>query len=256
MKCEHAKEFFSEYIERSLDKPTGVALEAHLTACGACQRDLDGLRQTWGALNAVPVMEAPADLAWRVMCRLQEEKLQRLEAEQTRKAKNPFLGWLQALTPGAAFGYATLTALLILGVLFPVLNKGGVIFGFGASTRVVNLHPLADLAGAQQDAQGRWIMPLVVTSETELGPSSATATPMLLRDREWVAMDSAAMTLALPAGNTRTFAVPVSVEGERVMAVKLRVQSPSGVQGCSARGSGSLTRAAPSIRSRQLTVRE
>jgi hypothetical protein len=226
MKCEHAKDFFSEYIEQSLDKPTGVALEAHLTACGACQRDLDGLRQTWGALNAVPAVEPPADLAWRVMCRLQEEKLQRLEAEQTRKAKNPFIGWLQALTPGAAFGYATLTALLIIGALFPVLNKGGVIFGaFGGSTRLVNLHPLADLAGARQDAQGRWIMPLVVTSAPELGSSSATATPMLLRDREWVAVDSAATTLTLPAGETRSFAVPVTVEGERVLAVKVRVQA-------------------------------
>lgn len=227
MKCEHAKDFFSEYIEKSLDKPTGVALEAHLTACGACQRDLDGLRQTWGALNAVPAVEPPADLAWRVMCRLQEEKLQRLEAEQTRKAKNPFLNWLQALTPGAAFGYATLTALLIIGVLFPVLNRGGVIFGFpgGGTTRVVDLHPLTDLAGAQQDAQGRWIMPLVVTSPPELGQSSATATPMLLRDREWVALDSAAMTQTLPSNTTRTFAVPVTVEGQRVMAVRVRVQS-------------------------------
>jgi len=228
MKCEHAKEFFSEYIEKSLDKPTGVALEAHLTACGACQRDLDGLRQTWGALNAVPAMEPPADLAWRVMCRLQEEKLQRLEAEQTRKSKNPFLGWLQALTPGAAFGYATLTALLILGVLFPMLPKG-TIFGWGASSTpavtAVDLHPLEDLAGARQDGQGRWIMPLVVTSPPQLGQSNATATPMLLRDREWVAIDAAATTQVLPPASTRTFAVPATVDGERVLAVRVRVQS-------------------------------
>jgi len=228
MKCEHAKEFFSEYIEKSLDKPTGVALEAHLTACGACQRDLDGLRQTWGALNAVPAVEAPADLAWRVMCRLQEEKLQRLETEQTRKARNPFLGWLQALTPGAAFGYATLTALLILGVLFPMLPKG-LIMGIGAPPRPVvstgDLHPLVDISGARQDGQGRWIMPLVVTTSPQSGQSSVTATPMLQRDREWVAMESAATTQALPAGETRSFAVPVTVEGERVLAVRVRVQS-------------------------------
>jgi len=230
MKCEHAKDFFSEYIEKSLDKPTGVALEAHLTACGACQRDLDGLRQTWGALNAVPAVEPPADLAWRVMCRLQEEKLQRLEAEQTRKAKNPFLGWLQALTPGAAFGYATLTALLIIGALFPILPKG-TIFGLpipGASrpaVSVVDLHPLADLAGARQDGQGRWIMPLVVTSAPELGQSSASAIPLLLRDREWVEMERAGTTQALPPGGTRTFAVPATVDGERVLAVRVRVQA-------------------------------
>jgi hypothetical protein len=229
MKCEHAKDFFSEYIEQSLDKPTGVALEAHLTACGGCQRDLDGLRQTWGALNAVPAVEPPADLAWRIMCRLQEEKLQRLEAEQTRKAKNPFIGWLQALTPGAAFGYATLTALLILGVLFPLLPKG-VVFGIpGTSSRpavsTVDLHPLVDISGARQDVQGRWIMPLVVTSAPELGQSSATATPMLLRDREWVPMESAATTQTIPAGETRSFAVPVTVEGERVLAVRVRVQA-------------------------------
>jgi Putative zinc-finger len=232
MKCEHAKDFFSEYIEQSLDKPTGVALEAHLTACGACQRELDGLRQTWGALNATPAVEPPADLAWRVMCRLQEEKLQRLEAEQTRKAKNPFLGWLQALTPGAAFGYATLTALLIIGMLFPLRSalQGGVIFGPGIGTprpavTAVDLHPLADLAGARQDGQGRWIMPLVVTTAPQLGQSSATVTPMLRRDREWVAMESAETTQVLPPGATRTFAVPMTVEGERVLAVRVRVQA-------------------------------
>jgi hypothetical protein len=228
MKCEHAKDFFSEYIEKSLDKPTGVALEAHLTACGACQRDLDGLRQTWGALNAVPAVEPPADLAWRVMCRLQEEKLQRLEAEQTRKAKNPFLGWLQALTPGAAFGYATLTALLIIGALFPIVGKAtGITLGWAGRpvVSVVDLHPLSNLTGARQDGQGRWIMPLIVTTPPQLGQSSATVTPLLLRDREWVAMESAETTQTLPPGDPRTFAVPAMVDGERVLAVRVRVQA-------------------------------
>jgi hypothetical protein len=228
MKCEHAQEFFSEYIEKSLDKPTGVALEAHLTACGSCRRELDGLRQTWGALNAVPVLEPPADLAWRVMCQLQEEKLQRLEAEATRKAKNPFLGWLQALTPGAAFGYATLTALLIIAALFPFMpNMRSTVFGLWNPSRpavtVVNLQPEMTLVGPQQDTQtGRWIMRLVVTTPPELGQSRTTVTPMMLRDREWVEVESAAVTQAIVAGQSQAFVLPATVDGQRVLAVRVR----------------------------------
>jgi len=232
MKCEHAQEFFSEYIEKSLDKPSGVALEAHLTACGHCRRELEGLQQTWGALNAVPVVEPPADLAWRVMCQLQEEKLQRLEAEEARKRKNPFLGWLQSLTPGAAFGYATLVALLILGVAFPLVPKGPIFGLFGREPVVatsVDLHPLVDIAAPRQDAPDHWIMPLVVTTVPQFGQSTVTATPLVLRDREWAEVNPAGiegMRQVLPAGDTRSFPVPVIVGGEGVLAVRVRVQSP------------------------------
>jgi hypothetical protein len=227
MKCEHAKDFFSEYIEQSLDKPTGVALEAHLTACGACQRELEGLRQTWGALNAVPSLEPPADLAWRVMCQLQEEKLQRLEAEQTRKARNPFIGWLQALTPGAAFGYATLTALLIIAVLFPLRNmlKPGVIMGIGGGTRPATAVALVNtemtLMSARQDGSGSWIRPFVITPPADLVENSVTVNPVAAHGDEWV--EGAALTRALTPGQSTMIPVPATVGDDRVLAVRVHL---------------------------------
>jgi hypothetical protein len=229
MKCEHAQEFFSDYIEQSLDKPTGVALEAHLTACGGCQRELEGLRQTWGALNAVPAVEPPADLAWRVMVQLQHEKLERLEAETARKRANPFFGWLQSLTPGAAFGYATLVALLFIGLAFPALKSafpGRITFGAGGNAaRLVDLHPDMTLTGAQLDPRsGRYVMRLVLTSVPELADSRVTVTPVVMRDGEWVELDDAAGTGVLARGQSVAIPVPAVVGSERVLGVRARVQ--------------------------------
>jgi hypothetical protein len=226
MKCEHAQEFFSEYIEKSLDKPSGVALEAHLTACGGCRRELEGLQQTWGALNAVPAVEPPADLAWRVMCQLQEEKLQRLEAEEARKRKNPFLGWLQALTPGAAFGYATLVALLILGVAFPLIPRG-TILGWGGSgrpaTAVALLNTEMTLMSARQDASGSWIRPFLITPPADLGENTVTVNPVAARNGEWV--EGAGLTRALTPGQPLMIPVPATVGGDRVLAVRVRLKA-------------------------------
>jgi hypothetical protein len=226
MKCEHAQEFFSEYVEKTLDKPSGVALEAHLTACAACRRDLEGLRQTWGALNATPAVEPPKDLAWRVMVQLQQERLERLEAE--RKRTNPFVGWLQALTPGAAFGYAVLVALLFVAIAFPLRPLiPQVTWGWGDRPVAVDTTPLMDLAAAQQDSRtGRWFMPLVITAPPDAGDSSVTISPMVLRGGQWAAIS--ASTRALLPGPPQVVQVPVMVGTERVLAVRVEVQGTGG----------------------------
>jgi predicted anti-sigma-YlaC factor YlaD len=43
MQCDRAEEFFSDYMERTLDRPMTVALEAHLAACGRCRGDIEAL---------------------------------------------------------------------------------------------------------------------------------------------------------------------------------------------------------------------
>jgi hypothetical protein len=226
MKCEHAQEFFSEYVEKSLDKPSGVALEAHLTACAACRRDLEGLRQTWGALNAMPAVEPPKDLAWRVMVQLQQERLERLEAE--RKRTNPLVGWLQALTPGAAFGYAVLVALLFVAIAFPLRPLiPQVIFGLGDRQTAVDMAPLMDLPAAQQDPRtGRWFMPLVITAPSSASEMSVTVSPMVLRGGQWAA--TTATTRALLPGQPLVVQVPVMVGTERILAVRVEVQGAGG----------------------------
>jgi hypothetical protein len=61
MKCDKAQEFFSDYIESTLDRPMTVALEAHLNGCELCSADVASLRSMWTVLDKVPQVEPPAD---------------------------------------------------------------------------------------------------------------------------------------------------------------------------------------------------
>jgi hypothetical protein len=241
MKCEHAQEFFSEYIESSLDKPTGVALEAHLTACERCRSDVEGLRQTWAGLNAVPAVEPPRDLVWRVMAELQQERLERLEAEKRRR--NPFVGWLQSLTPGAAFGYATLTALLIIGLAFPLSGSfKQVVFDiFGVSGSVPEPRssapitqpaaganePVMSFRGTYQDASDGFLYHrLFVTVPSAFGRSQVTVSAMAPVNGQMNGTRLAPKP-ALP-NQTLFIPVPVMVGGQPVESVSIQIEGSQG----------------------------
>jgi hypothetical protein len=116
MQCDRAEEFFSDYLERTLDRPMTVALEAHLAACGRCRGDIEALQAVVGALEAVPEVEPPRDGAWKVMAALRSARAEQYEAE---RAKAPtFLEWLRALNPASAALGAGLATLVIGGTLF------------------------------------------------------------------------------------------------------------------------------------------
>ena len=70
MQCDRAPEFFSDYLERTLDRPMTVALEAHLGGCGPCRDEIETLQATFMALDALPEVEPPVNGAWEVMRRL------------------------------------------------------------------------------------------------------------------------------------------------------------------------------------------
>jgi len=227
MKCEHAQEFFSDYIEASLDKPSMVSLEAHLMACASCREGVEGLRQTWTALKAVPEIEPPKDLAWRVLTQLQQERAERLEAE--RKRTNPFFGWLQSLTPGAAFGYAVVVALLFIGLVFSVTHKlqGGPTITFMPSLgrgHVVEPQmaaPMISPLAARQDPQtGLWYYPLVVTPPDNPAASEIRVAPVASNGQE---IATAALSSHLVAGHSQELRVPVTVPEGPVKAVSVRV---------------------------------
>ena len=82
MKCDKAQEFFSDYIENTLDRPMVVAVETHLSGCEACSADVASLRDMWTVLDKVPAGEPPADFFWRTTTRLQNELLNLREAER------------------------------------------------------------------------------------------------------------------------------------------------------------------------------
>src|SRR5436190_2495165 len=114
MKCDKAQEFFSDYIENTLDRPMTVALETHLTGCEECSADVADLRSMWAVLDTVPQVEPPADFVWRTTTRLQNELLNRREAERAKP-----LPWWKRLTPVQSFSYVGIAALLIIGLAIP-----------------------------------------------------------------------------------------------------------------------------------------
>lgn len=120
MQCERAQEFFSDYLERTLDRPMAVTLEAHLAACRGCREDIEALRDTFFALETVPQVEPPADGAWQVLCRIQAARAEQLEAERARTPG--FLAWLRNLSPGSMAMGAGLATLVVAGsvMLSPV----------------------------------------------------------------------------------------------------------------------------------------
>jgi hypothetical protein len=228
MKCEHAQEFFSEYVEQSLDKPQTVALEAHLTACASCRHGLEGLHQTWQALKMVPAVEPPKDLAWRVLAQLQRERAERLEAE--RRRVHPLLGWLHSLTPGAAFGYAVLAALLLIAAAFPLTGLSGRIsttFGWGGSRVLPSATPpLVNILGAYQDtADGRWYHRLVLTAPDISGESHVSVDPLVSLNGRLVRTKEESVRTAT-ASQSLMIPVPATVPEGHVEAVSVRVDEP------------------------------
>jgi hypothetical protein len=95
-----------------------VAVETHLSGCESCSADVASLRDMWTVLDKVPQVEPPADFVWRTTTRLQNEVLNRREAERARP-----LPWWKRLTPAQTFSYVGVAALLLVGVMFPVVGK-------------------------------------------------------------------------------------------------------------------------------------
>jgi hypothetical protein len=115
MQCDRAQEFFSDYLEGTLDRPMAVALQAHVDRCADCREELNGLQAVFGALSQVPEVEPPRDGAWQVMLRLRQERMTQWEAER-RKAPG-FFDWLRSLNPMSAALGAGLATMIIGGTL-------------------------------------------------------------------------------------------------------------------------------------------
>jgi hypothetical protein len=61
MVCEEIRELFSEYLDEVLDGPAKAALEAHLSSCEACRKELESLRSVLRELHSLEPVEPPLD---------------------------------------------------------------------------------------------------------------------------------------------------------------------------------------------------
>lgn len=131
MQCDRAQEFFSDYLEHTLDRPMVVAIESHLAGCANCREEVESLQSTFLALDSLPEVEPPADGAWQVMMAIRQQRAAQYEAER-RKAPT-FLEWLRALNPLSVAMGASLATLAIGGSLLAT-GIPHVMLGFGVPT--------------------------------------------------------------------------------------------------------------------------
>lgn len=139
MQCDRAEEFFSDYLERTLDRPMTVAIESHLAGCVNCRDGVEALQSTFLALDSVPEVEPPADGAWRVMTAIRQQRAE--QYEEARQKAPSFLDWLRSLNPMSVAMGASLATLVIGGSLvatgLPHQQLGAGVFGPVAPKPVV-----------------------------------------------------------------------------------------------------------------------
>lgn len=111
MQCDHAQEFFSEYIAGDLDRALEVTLENHLSRCAACTESVTDLRRLWGTLDEMPRVEPPVGLHSQLMERIFTEQA---VAERAAPARMRVPAW-RGLFQARALAYAAALIILLLG---------------------------------------------------------------------------------------------------------------------------------------------
>jgi hypothetical protein len=113
MQCPGAKRLFSPYLDGAVTGTEMLALQGHLSDCGACEHEYQALRRTQQLLASVSRPKVPADLALKLRLAVSRE------AEPARRAR--FEGWkvrlenaFQAFMVPATAGF--LSALIIFGI--------------------------------------------------------------------------------------------------------------------------------------------
>ena len=244
MKCDKAQEFFSDYIESTLDRPMTVALETHLSGCEVCSTDVADLRSMWTVLDKVPAVEPPADFVWRTTTRLQNELLNRREAERAKP-----LPWWKRLTPVQSFSYASIAALLVVGLTIGVHNTVGTqpwdVFNLfhrgsaGVQTQV-QVAPVVTAPSFDAEVPGMGGSPATVTiTSTSATPNAEVAVAYLTasngklvgrpqvwgRRSAWAAGEN--WTIAISNGAARAVEVTV-FSGNSQVAQKRLILPPAG----------------------------
>lgn len=128
MICNRASEFFSDYCDGSLDATMAVPFEAHLAECASCNKQLADFKIIWGAVEKMPIIEAPHDFrasVWR--------KIDAQESAKPEQAKGIFANFNLAklFKPALALGACAVLFFVFAPVVIPgTFNKAGLGFNF------------------------------------------------------------------------------------------------------------------------------
>ena len=76
LQCPQAKRLFSPYLDGAVTGTEMLALQNHLSECGACNEEYQGLRQTQQLLASVRRPQVPADLGLKLRLAISREAAQ------------------------------------------------------------------------------------------------------------------------------------------------------------------------------------
>jgi hypothetical protein len=76
MECDRVKKLLSEYIDQTIDKPTGILIEEHLKGCEDCNYECISLNAMVKELRSMSSLQAPKDLLDKVHERIEPDPLE------------------------------------------------------------------------------------------------------------------------------------------------------------------------------------
>ena len=156
MKCEKAKEVFSEYLEGTIEPPLAVALRNHLSECSECRFAYAQFEAAWQVLNSMPAVEVPTDFHNKLM--------ERVEASRAVRLMLFGVDWRAVLTTripvrtfAAVVALTVFAAMTIFiapqgGKVGPVLSPGPIMETPSAKRVFTNMQPGLQIAVERQSA--------------------------------------------------------------------------------------------------------
>jgi anti-sigma factor RsiW len=229
MKCERARDWFSNLIDGSIQPAERVVLEAHLATCPECAAVVEDLRRLWAGLDAMPALEPPPALRASIWQRI-DAAAQPASVRRFTSIRRPPL-WARATVWAAAAVAIVALATVTIPGQFRTAGWTSWIPGMhrpaasgqqaspagsarlipsgatsGAASVVVNLHTIgkgvsADviLIGPTGEIARRCIEPQGDTMEVTFALNTGAPQPRGVRV-EWRGPDGAGGTLNLPIG--------------------------------------------------------
>jgi hypothetical protein len=76
MECNRVKKLLSEYIDQTIDKPTGMLIEEHLKGCEDCNYECISLNAMVKELRSMDPLQAPKDLLNKIHERIEADPLE------------------------------------------------------------------------------------------------------------------------------------------------------------------------------------
>ncbi|MBP6963563.1 MAG: zf-HC2 domain-containing protein [Armatimonadetes bacterium] len=154
MKCERARELFSEYLEGSIDYALTATVRTHVDQCDVCREDLRAFQCTWDAMSALPEIEPPASFRHDVVMRAA-----RLQHERRSEQRRGLFGldWnysIGRLLPTRALAVAAAGAVLaavlinLVPRIAPLLDEN--------NRRISGFSPLLPAGAEQRYAKEEW----------------------------------------------------------------------------------------------------